>query len=229
MFRFAFVVGFACALFASSVDANPLDKWRISCGVDKGSITKKGRTWTFKTSSNHCPGGIFTQRAEIYTDKVSATHRGAYLFTSRVSMTGEKGQKFGLFQIHDGRHGCAPPLKIDVTKSGHLALISDIKTGPGESCIRGKLSTAKSPGRFVLDGKEREVKVLVVFDGEGNFDTTIWLDNKVQATGRYEFSKSAGAFQPEKYFFKHGVYSQYPFRYEMVSRDVRVKRVKISN
>ena len=228
MFRFALIMIIFCGFFASPVKAIPLDQWRISCGADKGSIIKKGRTWTFRTSSNHCPGGIFTQRAEISTRKVSAKHRGSYLFVSRLSMTGETGQKFGVFQIHDGRHGCAPPLKVDVTKSGHFSLVSDVKTGPGESCVRGKLSTAKSPDRFIMDGTERELKVLVEFDGKGNFDATIWLADKVQATGRYEFSKSAGAFQPKEYYFKHGVYSQYPFRYEMVSRDVRVKRVKVT-
>ena len=31
--------------------------WSVSCSVDKGSITRNGDEWTFKTSKNKCVGG----------------------------------------------------------------------------------------------------------------------------------------------------------------------------
>lgn len=207
-------------------DASSLNQWRISCGVDKGSITKKGGTWTFKTSSNKCPGGIFKQRAEISTNKIKANHRGKYLFQANVSMMTRNSEKFDIFQIHDGRRGCAPPLKVDVQKSGNLKLISDIKTGKGESCIRGVLSNKVSSARISRNGKTQKLEILVDFNGKGGFDTEIKIDGKSQIKGAYRPSKKKGHFQPKFFYFKHGVYSQRSFNYVMTSKNMRVRRVR---
>ena len=209
-------------------ESSPLNQWRISCGADPGTVVKKGKDWHFKTSSNHCSGGIFNQRAELSTKHVSPTHRGTYQFTSLISMVGGVGQKFSIFQIHDGRHGCAPPFKVTVLKSGFLELTSDIKLGEGEACKRGHLNVQRSPNKFVADGREQEFKVLIDFDGAGNFDAIVWLDGRVQANGRYEISSQNNRFKPKRYYFKHGVYSQHQFPFEMVSSGMRVKKVRIS-
>ena len=119
--------------FANSGLASPLNAWRVSCGADPGAITRNGGDWIFKTSRNHCPGGIFKQRAELSTQKVPPTHRGAYVFRTTIAFESRSREKFSLFQIHDGRLGCAPPLKLDVLPGGQLQIISDVKTGPGES------------------------------------------------------------------------------------------------
>ena len=45
-------------------------------------------------------------------------------------------EKFDIFQIHDGRDGCAPPLKVNIQPNGVLRLYADYKTGPGEQCVK---------------------------------------------------------------------------------------------
>lgn len=208
------------------VSATPLNSWKVSCGVDKGAITHKGKTWTFKTSTNHCPGGIFKQRAEIYSGKIQPNRKGAYLFTTLMSLTSSKSATWDVFQIHDGRRGCAPPLKVTVMASGQMELHSDIKTGPGESCIRGKLTNARSKGRIRRDGTEQKLDILIEFDGQGGFHATIWLDGVAQLQGQYKSPNNPGAFQSEHFYFKHGVYSQHAFSYVLVSRNMKVKKVK---
>ena len=225
-FLFCVLIAGSAALFATAMQAGPLNQWRISCGVDDGAITKSRGTWTFKSSSNHCPGGIFKQRAEIYTKPVGANHKGAYLFETFITMTTNSSEKFDIFQLHDGRLGCAPPLKLTVLRSGRVELTSDIKTGPGESCIRGTLSQSVTPARIRRDGTEQHLKVLIAFDGTGGFDTTVWIDGVAQISGRYDPSAEPEAFRPEKYFFKHGVYSQRMFDYVLVSRGMKVTRVR---
>lgn len=217
----------AIFLSAAPVLAGPLNEWRVSCGADSGAITKRARTWTFRTSYNHCSGGIFKQRAEIATKHIRPSHKGAYLFDSYVAMTTGSTEKFDIFQIHDGRMGCSPPLKLTVVRSGQIELTSDIKTGPGESCIRGKLSQSRTKGQIRRDGAEQHLQVLVDFDGTGAFDTTVWLDGVAQISGRYEPSNEPEAFQPAKYYFKHGVYSQNIFDYVLTSRGMKVTRVRV--
>lgn len=212
---------------ANGLHAGPLNQWKISCGVDNGSITKRAGIWTFQTSSNHCPGGVFRQRAEISTRHIRASHKGAYLFESFITMTTSTTEKFDVFQIHDGRDGCSPPLKVTVLRSGQIELTSDVKTGPGESCIRGKLGTGISHGRIRRDGTEQKLEVLIDFDGTGAFNAVVTLDGVVQISGRYEPSPLPQAFLPQQYYFKHGVYSYNVFSYVMQSRDMRVRRVRL--
>lgn len=226
---FALLFGLTLLFAPIPATATPLNQWQVSCGADAGSVVKRGREWRFKTSSNHCPGGIFKQRAEIFSKPIRPTDKGSYLFSTLLAMSGGAGNKFSIFQIHDGRLGCAPPLKVTVLKSGYLELTSDIKLGEGENCKRGQLNLSRSPNRFVSDGKPHELKVLIDFDGKGNFDATVWLDGKVQANGRYEIAGQNNKFKPQKYYFKHGVYSQFQFPYEMISSGMRVSRVRLMN
>jgi len=94
-----------------------LNRWDISCGVDAGAIRRSGNVWTFRTSTNHCERGIFAQRAALSTEHVPPDHRGAYLFRSDITMTTSSDEPFDIFQIHDGRRGCAPPLKVSRSRS----------------------------------------------------------------------------------------------------------------
>lgn len=227
---FPFLFLFALAgMNVSPASATPLNQWNVSCGADKGAITKKGGVWTFRTSTNHCPGGMFSQRAEISTKHVKPTIKGAYLFETHVAMTTGSTQKFDIFQIHDSRHGCAPPLKVDIRADGRIELISDVKTGPGESCIRGKLSNQVSRDRLRRDGTEQNLKILIEFDGKGGFKTTVWLDGVQQISGWYHPSDRSDAWRPEKFYFKHGVYSQHMFDYVLTSRDMKVRKVRLAN
>lgn len=211
--------------------AGPLDTWSVSCGADKGAITRKGRTWTFRTSRNHCPGGIFKQRAEISTRKVQPNHAGSYLFESRIAMKTARRDRFSVFQIHDGRHGCAPPLMVNVMPSGQIELTSDVKTGPGESCIRGKLGTSRSRRTILRDGTVHLLRVLITFDGRGGFAATVWVDGNMHVSGTFRPSDkpAAEAHRPKFFYFKHGVYTQHVFAYVMTSENMRVRRVKLAN
>lgn len=209
--------------------ANPLNQWSVSCSVDPGAITVKGKTRTFRTSTNRCEGGIFSQRAEIATKPIKPTDKGAYLFETNVSMTTESLQQFTIFQIHDGRLGCAPPLSLDVKPDGSLLMKSDIKTGPGENCIRGTLNDRQSKGRMSRDGTEKKLSVLVIFDGKGGFEVSVSIDGRPEISGRYDPSKQPKDFLSKKFYFKHGVYSQKMFTYVMTSREMKVARVKLVN
>lgn len=209
--------------------ASPLNQWRVSCGADPGAITRQGRTWIFRTSSNHCEGGVFNQRAELSTQHVRPNHRGAYLFQTKVALRTGASEQFTLFQVHDGRMGCAPHLSIDVRPDGRLYLKSDVKTGPGESCIRGTLSDRISRDRITRDGTPYEMRVLIDFDGTGAFDVALWIDGRPQVTGRYTPQAQATGFRPERYYFKHGVYSYRRFPYEMTSSGMGVRRVRVAN
>ena len=216
----------------TTADAQALNKWKISCGVDKGAIVKKGKTWTFRTSSNHCVGGTFNQRAELTSDRVKPNHKGSYRFQSFVSITSSKTERFDIFQIHDGRNGCAPPLKLEVQPNGQLTLTGDYKIGdePGENCVRDIVSSSGgSKARFKRDGTEQKLDVIVSFTGDSGFDVFVLVDDAQQLSGSYRYSADKGYFRSKYFYFKHGVYSKNPFPYTLVSRNMKVKRVKLSN
>lgn len=205
--------------------ASPLNKWSTSCGADSGAIDRDGRTWSFGPSKNYCDN-FFAQRTEISTEPVSPTHAGSYLFTTTVSFRNDEPEEFSIFSIHDAREGCAPPFQLYVKPDGRLWPVSDIKTGPGESCIRGYIGNGLSKGKLNRDGTPQELKILVTFDGIGAFDITVWVDNQVQVQGRY--SGQDGAYRSKKFYFKHGVYAQNKFNFELVSQGMTVKRVRIA-
>jgi hypothetical protein len=208
--------------------ANPLNTWKTSCQVDPGALIKSANTRTFRPSRNYCSGGIFSQRTEIFTDSIRPTDSGAYLFETIVAMTTASTKQFTIFSLHDARQGCAPPLSIDVKSDGRLWLKSDIKTGPGESCIRGELDNNLSSARIRRDGTETTLSILVVFDGKGGFDVTVSLDGVRQLGGTYDPSLQPKEFRSKKFYFKHGVYSQDMFDFVMTSRGLKVSRVTVT-
>ncbi|WP_137703371.1 hypothetical protein [Marimonas lutisalis] len=230
-FTSCFLTGFFLALgIPEVVQASPLQAWRVSCGADPGALVKKGRTYIFKTSSNHCPGGIFNQRSEIATDHMSASRAGTYLFSTNLAVTSPSAETFGIFQIHDGRNGCAPPLKINVLPSGHLTFDSEYKIGskPGNNCRKvSSMMGQKSKVRIKRDGSEYKLDVIVDFDGHGGFEVFVAVDDRPQIKGLYSPPAGKGFFRSQKYYFKHGSYSLNMFPYTLVSRDMKVKRVKL--
>tara|TARA_R100000935_G_scaffold27028_1_gene47122 strand:- start:250 stop:966 length:717 start_codon:yes stop_codon:yes gene_type:complete len=224
----AFVLGLP---FPDTAQASPLQKWRVSCGADPGAISKKGNTYTFKTSRNHCPGGNWQQRAEIATDHAKPTITGAYQFSSNISITSPSTQRFDIFQMHDGRNGCAPPLKLEVLPSGHLSFDADYKIGtkPGNNCEKARsMLGQKSAKKIRRDGTEYKLDVIIDFNGQGGFRVWAYLDGAPQINAHYNPPQGRGYFQSEKYYFKHGSYSKKMFPYTMTSRDVRVRRVKLA-
>ena len=226
MIRITLTIATLLSLICTAAAAHPLNQWSVSCGVDKGSIQKKGKTRIFKTSTNHCTGGTFNQRAEITSKKVSRNHKGKYQFTSTISMTNDKNEKFDIFQMHDGRDGCAPPLKVTVLGNGRFKLDADYKTGKGESCVRDVFAQSKKSNVvFKRNGQMQQLDVVVDFLGKQRFSVQVFLDGNLAAQGNYSPPEGQGYITSRHFYFKHGVYSKRMFDYEMVSQNMSVKRI----
>ncbi len=202
--------------------------WITSCSVDPGSIAKSNGEYTFRTSKNRCYKkgttqitGIFRQRAEIATtsEKLPANESGAYEFKTRFTLK-ETGflptkNKFDIFQIHDGRNGCAPPLKVGFNSTSRLYVRADYKTGDGESCVRNAMyNTGTTP--ILRNGTAYTLRIIIDFDGAGSFDVSVYLNDVLEIEDTYTPPKTG--FKSKYFFFKHGVYSQNIFDYELKSK-----------
>ncbi|GLO68624.1 hypothetical protein MACH17_01410 [Phaeobacter inhibens] len=168
-----FILSCVVFLWGAEAEATPLNRWSIECSVDNGSIVKRGNTRVFRPSSNQCVGGVFNQRAEIGSKRVKPSHTGTYLFSSMISMTNDRNEKFTIFQIADGRNGCAPPLSVNIRRDGGVKLRADYKTGPAESCVRDVLRHKTTPVRFTCNGRPQKLDVLIDFLGDGSFDVQL--------------------------------------------------------
>ncbi|MGX9355617.1 hypothetical protein ACS3SW_10790 [Roseobacteraceae bacterium S113] len=225
--KYILIAAFMLGL-SSMAQATPLNSWKTSCSVDSGSIQKKRGVYTFKTSTNRCPGGTFNQRAELTSKKVSPKIEGAYLFEANVAMVSNDSEQFDIFQIHDGRDGCAPPLKVQVAPNGTIRLQSAVKLGPGEQCKPEDRTVGDPNVRIRRDGTEYNLRVLIQFNGAGEFLTNVWVDGKLAVAGAYRRPDIPGAFKSKNFYFKHGVYSKNMFDYQMTSAGMKVKKVKVS-
>ena len=215
-----------------SLPANAEAKWRavnmgwsVSCGVDRGAIQKSGKTYVFRTSANHCPGGIFNQRAEISSKNISVRAKETYLFETIVSFRSSSQEPFGVFQIADGRRGCSPPLTIRWEGSGKLRLFSDYTRGQGMAgCVENRrLRDARYVGpRLRRDGTQYKMQIRLQFDGTGSFDLVVAVNGTNAIAGRYEPSADPNFVASSHFNMKHGVYSQYVWPYEMTSEGMRV-------
>lgn len=217
------IITFCLLLFvgcAGVYSPTKIRDWSISCGVDKGAIVRKQDTWIFKTSKNKCKGGTFKQRAEIKSNShIGLTVDAKYNFETTFKFESNFYEKFDIFQIHDGRDGCAPPLKVTISSMGYIRLRSDYKTGPGENCVRDVMkSSGRGLDRVLGDGTEQKLNVILDFDGKGGFDVEVYLDDKLQVTGEYKFEEGKGYIKSKDFYFKHGVYSKRIFEYQLTSK-----------
>ncbi len=194
--------------------------WEISCSVDKGSITGRGANWVFKTSANKCSGGTFQQRAEISSRKAISTSTNAiYNFQSFFKFTSfDYDKEFDIFQVHDGRYGCAPPLKVSVNSLGRLKLYSDYTTGPNQ-CIKDVIKF-HSPGgtKIKRDGTQYKMNVYLNFDGTAGFEVEVYIDDELQVSGKYSPPSQEKFVLSRYYYFKHGVYSKKIFDFKLESK-----------
>lgn len=209
---------------------NVITDWRKSCSPDKGSVVDDYPTYIFKKSKNNC-SSPYKQRAEIITKKaLSVSAKAKYNFQTifKIKDNSKKSlpEKFDIFQIHDGRVGCAPPLKVEIHSSGFLRLIADYKTGSGQKCERNVIKP-RGYGKTQIkrNGTEYKLNILVDFDGKSGFDIQAFLDNKLEINGKYSPPSGNKYFKSKYYFFKHGVYSKRMFDYELTSR-ISMKKVK---
>ena len=146
------------------------------------------------------------------------------MFETNVAIISDASEQFAIFQIHDGRDGCAPPLKVQVAPNGTIRLQSAVKVGPGEQCKPEDHTTGNPNIRLRRDGIEYNLCVLFQFNGDGEFSTNVWLDGKLPVSG---VCGIPGACQSKNFYFKHGVYSKNLFDYQMTSKGMRVKKVKV--
>ncbi len=202
--------------------------WQVSCSVDRGSIEKTRGSYIFKESKNHCPGGIYLQRSEIYTNKFSVRKRVTYLFETEIAFTSESREEAIIFQIHDGRRGCSPPLSLRWTATNTFKFDSDYTRGKGmEGCVLNPaLRGAYYDGTpLKRDGTQYRLQVALAFDGQGSFDVDVLLDGKEVIGGRYKPPSDPQYVMSKQFFMKHGVYSHNVFDYEMRSTGMRVNRI----
>lgn len=209
--------------------------WKISCKrVDSGSIIRKKNNWTFKTSKNYCAGGEWKQRAEIISVYALSTRTAAkYNFQSFFDMESssfwaeyDKNEKFDIFQIHDGRMGCAPPLKVNIQKDGRIKLRGDYKLGPGENCIYDIIkSTGRGSTKILRDGTKYKLNVILDFDGNGGFKVEVYINDGYEVSGEYKFKEGKGYIKSRYFAFKHGVYSRLKFPY-VLNSVMTMERIK---
>ena len=205
---------------------NEIKTWVVSCDVDQGSITGKGKKRKFRPSANLCDKGfkqrtfVYKQRSEIRTDAaISAKANVTYHFQTIFDINANRNEKFDIFQVHDDRDGCAPPLKVNIFYDNTIKLYSDYKTGPGESCKRQVMSSTIPPQTTILrDGTQYVLDIYLDFDGKGGFIVDVYIDNVHEAHGVYTPPQGDRYYFKSKYFyFKHGSYSSNMFDYELNS------------
>lgn len=215
---------------------NQITDWKIKCQYGKETITGTGGSRIFKTSPNYCNCkkeinniciegskilstgiGQWEQRAELITKNgLSVKSKVNYIFKTKFSFISNNNEKFSIFQIHDDRNKCAPPLKVDIGFSGRLSFASDyIKNN---FCISSDLQTHQM-GKTIIkrDGTEYELKVLLFFDGKGGFIVEVYLDDNLEISGIYTPPTGKEYFKSKFFRFNHGVYSKKIFDYEMKS------------
>lgn len=203
--------------------------WKTSCGADRGSITRSGSTYTFRTSKNHCTGGIFNQRAELTSSDISVRRQVTYVFSSEVAMTTQSNEPFIIFQIHDGRFGCSPPMSLRWQGNGTLSFDSDYTKGKGMAgCVENRsLRNARYHGSALRrDGTAYQLQVKLAFDGEGSFDVEAAVNGDRVLSGTYSPPNDPQFLRSKRFYMKHGVYSKNRWDYELRSRGVRVVQAR---
>ena len=99
--------------------------WDVSCGVDSDSLERQRNGYVFRTSRNRCIGVIFAQRSEISSDHLSVNRPATYLCGAKLQMITSYSEPSMVFQIHDGRNGCAPPMSVRWQSNNTLSFDSD--------------------------------------------------------------------------------------------------------
>lgn len=201
--------------------------WQTSCEVDSGSIKQSFNSYVFHKSKNHCPGGIYHQRSEIYTENISISRKSAYVFDTTISMKTASREEFIVFQIHDGRRGCSPPMSLRWTSGNTFRFDSDYTRGKGMAgCVSNRsLRSAQYSGPSLRrDGTPYHLQVKLTFDGDGGFGIDVLVNGASKLSGTYRPSDDPSFVSSKKFYMKHGVYSQNLFDYEMKSEGMRVSQ-----
>lgn len=244
---FALAALFALIVVDPLLAQNRITGWKTSCGVDRGALDRKGNSYTFKPSQNHCDGGVnapwsWKQRTEIASRKIKATTKGTYLFKTIVAMRSNSQQRFDVFQMHDGRKECAPPLKVEWGANNQVRLVSEykIRGGVNDDCVPAPLGSKNFQRGQVLprDGSKHNLHVRISFNGKGAFSAEVFVDGKLAVSGVYNPTyrpKSAKTIDgrrvanpefelPKSFYFKHGVYARKRFNFVLTSEGMGMVR-----
>ncbi|WP_267139398.1 hypothetical protein [Anianabacter salinae] len=203
--------------------------WDTSCGVDAGALSRSGADYVFRTSKNKCTGGIYLQRSEIFSDNIRIDSPATYLFETTMSFRASQPEDAVVFQIHDGRNGCAPPMSLRWRGNGELSFDSDYTRDQGmQGCTPNQqMRSARFTGpRLVRDGRAYAMRVFLTFDGQGGFAVQVAADGRAVLQGAYVPPADPAFVRSSRFYMKHGVYSQRMFDYEMRSSGMRVLRQK---
>ena len=220
--------------------------WKIDCGVDEGEISKEGNIWTFKAGKNQCTGekwysgeelkihdaNMAKIRTEIKTVKeFSPRINTTFKFESMIKINSTDQEPIKIFQIHDRRADCAPPLMIVLNEDNKLNWWSDYAIKNKNSEFPNCEEVIFNEGKTTIyrNGKEFKLTLNINFDGKGNFETMVFLDDKLEISGRYEIPKDGmkkrcknengktvcknekvNYLRSKKFIFKHGIYSRNP-------------------
>ena len=68
------------------------------------------------------------------------------------------------------------------------------------------------------DGTEYKLNVVLEFNGNSSFKVAVYINDRLEALGKYSPPIERGYFKSKYYYFKHGVYSQNMFDYELNSK-----------
>mgnify|MGYP003327127567 CR=1 FL=1 len=135
-------------------------------------------------------------RDSPYSGRQEVTHKlpiGHSIFETDLLIEGAPSKRTTIFQIHDGRNGCAPPLKVNIQKDGKIKLRGDYKKGPGEQCIYDIIkSTGRGKTTIKRDGTEYKLNVLLDFDGNGGFKVKVYINDEHEVSGEYKFKEGQG-------------------------------------
>ena len=89
------------------------------------------------------------------------------------------------------------------------------------------MSKSGSKVRIKQNGTEYKLDVILDFDGKGGFNVFVLVDDVEQIRGTYFLPQGKGYGKPKHFWLKHGVYSKDMFAYQMVSRDLTIKKVRL--
>ena len=199
--------------------------WEKNCGDVEMDL--RGGNFIFRTHKNCWTTGVFTQRSEIISHDIPVQAVGDFHVKTRLSLQSKSGEPAIVFQIHDGRQGCSPPLSVRWRQNGVLTFDSDYTKGKGLKGCRSNLDLRQAiyfGPTLKRDGTNYDFDAYVSMDGKGGFEVEIKINGKTAIGGTFSQLTELGFVKSTRFHFKHGVYSPSMFNYEFKSSGMKTYR-----
>lgn len=223
-------------------------KWEKKCQYS--NYTVNDGTYTFHPFENkkNIKGGCGNNSTNLQRSEIQ--HKGArvpftttdkFVFTSKWSITTDSPFTFTMFQIHDEKEagGCKPELMLESSEGmtefvgqwkfdwdGERALCNSKAMRDRFAAEDEEANRAKTDFTFKRDGTIYDIRVEVDFVGNGDFKATLFVDGEEKLVGYYNYPTSDEYLHPKTFGIHHGNYSAYMFDYEIISRDVKLYRIR---